>query len=144
MEPLTVVIALAALVVFSAALGVVYRLTQGRVRAVSARPDARVDGIELGAEATLLQFSSTVCSACASARRELRAVSERHPSVAHVEIDVTSRPDLVSRFNILQTPTTLILDPGGIPVSRIGGAVRRESVIAQLALALVHSPTSQS
>ena len=142
MEPSTVLIALAALVTFGALLGVLYRLTRGRSSRVSA--SASVTGIELGAGATLLQFSSEVCSACAATHRVLRSVSDEHPTVVHVDVDVTTRPDLVSRFNILQTPTTLVLDSGGVAVARIGGGVRRETVVTELAHALNSSPTSQS
>jgi len=141
MEPWTVVIVLAALVAVSTALGLLYRLTRSRVGTVAAAREAAVDGIDLGSQGTLLQFSSAVCSACAATRRILESVSTDNPSLRHVEVDVTDRPDLVSRFNILQTPTTLILDHTGVPVSRIGGGVRREVVLAQLTGILTPAPT---
>ncbi|MCU1405533.1 MAG: thioredoxin [Glaciihabitans sp.] len=137
-----VVAVLAGLVTVSVALGLLFRLTRGRARRVAQKDEAAITGIDLGDEATLLQFSSTICSACAATRRILSAVRDDHPAVAHVEVDVVTRPDLVSRFNILQTPTTLILDRYGVPVARLGGAVRRDVVVAQLAGLLSHPPVS--
>jgi hypothetical protein len=52
--------------------------------------------------------------------------------VRHIEIDVADRPDLAAKFNVLQTPTTLILDARGAVRARIGGAVRRDVVEAEL------------
>jgi thioredoxin-related protein len=45
---------------------------------------------------------------------------------------VTHRPELAARYRVLQTPTTLILDRDGAVRARIGGAVRRDLVIAEL------------
>ena len=148
MNPTTVVLMLAGLVALSTALGLVYRATRSRVSFVTeVSADAAttaVTGISLGSAATLLQFSSEVCPACAATRRILGEVSEGDPTVKHVDIDVTDRPDLVSRFNILQTPTTLILDGSGNPVSRIGGSVRRDVVLAQLADVLGREPSPRN
>lgn len=119
-------IALVALVAFAALLGMLWRASQGRV----IRATGRIDDIELGARATLLQLSSEVCAPCRATARVLSGIG--HDGVRHVEVDITARPDLVSRFNVLQTPTTLILDRDGVVRSRIGGAVRRESVLAEL------------
>ena len=52
--------------------------------------------------------------------------------VRHVEVDIADRPDLAAQFNVLQTPTTLILDAAGSVRARIGGAVRRDTVVAEL------------
>ena len=45
---------------------------------------------------------------------------------------MTHRPELAARYRVLQTPTTLILDSDGAVRARIGGAVRRDLVIAEL------------
>jgi thiol-disulfide isomerase/thioredoxin len=121
-----VIVALAGLVAFAAVLGMLWRAAQGRVRAAS----GRVAGVELGSRATLLQLSTDVCAPCRATARVLNDVADA--DVSHVEIDIADRPDLVSRFNVLQTPTTLILDRHGIVKSRIGGAVRRDVVVREL------------
>lgn len=132
MDAGAVAIVLAALVAGATLLGVLHRAAQGRVRAVSARPAVTLDGVELGGRATLLQFSTAVCSPCRATARVLDELATRTVDVAHVELDVTHRPELASRFRVLQTPTTLILDRDGVVRSRIGGAVRRDLVAAEL------------
>lgn len=125
---LTMLIALAltALVAVATALGLLWRGSQGRVRAAS----GRIDGVELGGRATLLQLSSEVCAPCRATARVLGELSS--DEIRHVEVDVADRPDLATRFNVMQTPTTFILDARGSVLARIGGAVRREVVLAEL------------
>ena len=118
------------LVALATALGLVWRASQGRVHATSGRDGVTVSGVELGDQATLLQLSSEVCAPCRATAKVLGGILEN--GVRHVEVDIAERPDLASRFNVLQTPTTLILDATGTVRARIGGAVRRDIVIAEL------------
>jgi thiol-disulfide isomerase/thioredoxin len=118
--------ALIGLVAIATVLGLVWRASQGRVHAAT----GDVSGIELGGHATLLQLSSEVCAPCRATARVLKTLHT--DDVRHVEVDIADRPDLASKFNILQTPTTLILDATGAVRARIGGAVRRDTVIAEL------------
>lgn len=136
MDTAIVALVLAGLVLAATLLGVLHRATQGRARAVR-HPDAvALDGVALGGRATLLQFSTEVCSPCTATARVLDDVAARTPDVAHVDLDVTRRPELAARFRVMQTPTTLILDRDGVVRSRIGGAVRRDVVTAELAKVL--------
>lgn len=121
---------IAGLVVLSTALGLAWRAARGRA---STRSDGvLVEPAALGAEAvsgwgrdaTLLQFSTAFCSTCPQTRRVLAAEASAHPGVAHVDVDVTERPDLVTRFSLLQTPTTLLVDGSGLVRARWGGGVR--------------------
>jgi len=135
MTPLAVIALLVGLVALATALGLVWKAHNGRVRPID---DAQIiSGVDvaadLGATATLLQFSSEVCAPCVSTHRVLDGVAAETAGVAHVEIDIVKHPDLVSRFNILQTPTTLVLDERGVVRARIGGAARPDSVRAELA-----------
>jgi thiol-disulfide isomerase/thioredoxin len=137
MDAGTVAIALAGLVLAATLLGGLHRATQGRARTIPLgwNTDARIvsiEGIALGARATLLQFSTEVCTPCKSTARVLDDLAARTESVTHVDLDVTHRPDLASRYRVLQTPTTLILDRDGAVRARIGGAVRRDIVVAEL------------
>lgn len=137
MDATTVAIALASLVLAATLLGVLHRATQGRAQAIPARwnSDARIvsiEGVALGERATLLQFSTEVCTPCKSTARVLDDLAARTESVTHVDLDVTHRPDLASRYRVLQTPTTLILDSDGAVRARMGGAVRRDVVVAEL------------
>ena len=137
MDAATVAIVLASLVLAATLLGVLHRATQGRARTIPTRwnTDSRIvsiEGVVLGARATLLQFSTEVCTPCKSTARVLDDLASRTESVTHVDLDVTHRPDLASRYRVLQTPTTLILDGDGAVRARIGGAVRRDIVVAEL------------
>ena len=125
-------LALAGLVLAATLLGVLHRATQGRARTVTDARIVSIDGVALGDRATLLQFSTEVCAPCKATARVLDDLAARTPDVAHVDLDVTHRPELASRYRVLQTPTTLILDRDGVVRSRIGGAVRRDVVIAEL------------
>jgi thiol-disulfide isomerase/thioredoxin len=121
-----VVAALVGLVAFATVLGMLWRASQGRARTAS----GAVAGVELGDRATLLQLSTEVCAPCRATAKVLRDIADE--DVRHVEVDIADRPDLVSRFNVLQTPTTLILDRDGVVKSRIGGAVRRDVIVREL------------
>lgn len=132
MDVATVVVVLVGLVLAATLLGVLHRATQGRARAVRRRDAVALDGLTLGDRATLLQFSTEVCAPCTATARVLDDLAARTPDVAHIDLDVTRRPELASRYRVLQTPTTLILDRHGIVRSRIGGTVRRHVVVAEL------------
>ena len=132
MNPVVVVAVLVALVALASGLGVLHRATAGRARTISGAEQLSLDGVALGERATLLQFSTEVCTPCRSTARVLGEVADRTDAVRHVDFDITNRPDVAARFNVLQTPTTLIVDGSGAIRARIGGAVRRDVVAAEL------------
>jgi len=132
MDAVTVTIVLVGLMLAATLLGLLHRATQGRARTLGDARIVSIDGVALGPRATLLQFSTEVCAPCKSTARVLDDLAARTEDVAHVDLDVTHRPDLASRYRVLQTPTTLILDADGAVRARIGGAVRRDVVVAEL------------
>lgn len=87
---------------------------------------------EFGERITFLQFSSEVCSQCAQTARLFRELEKSHDDVLHIEVDITNRLDLANKFNILQTPTTLVLDKNGVVTSRIGGAAKPQTIQDEL------------
>ncbi|MFF4749563.1 TlpA family protein disulfide reductase [Streptomyces sp. NPDC002514] len=89
-------------------------------------------GGELGARATLVQFSTAFCAPCRATRRVLGEVAGLVPGVAHVEIDAEARLDLVRELGIRRTPTVLVLDAAGRVVRRAAGQPRKADVIAAL------------
>jgi thiol-disulfide isomerase/thioredoxin len=128
---------LLALVAVATVAGLLWRATTGRARTarraetvraadVGASPDA------FGERATLLQFSTEFCAPCAATARVLDATARSVAGVAHVDVDLTDRPDLARRFSVLQTPTTLVLDGAGGVRARIGGAARPADVRSTL------------
>lgn len=76
----------------------------------------------LGRRATILQFSSAFCSPCRQARSVLQPLAESTPGVAHIELDVAERLDLVRRLKVHRTPTILLLDASGCVVREAAGA----------------------
>lgn len=83
-----------------------------------------------GAEVTLVQLSSPVCSACAAMRRVAESLVDADPTVAHREIDVVDEPAVASRHSVYSTPTTLVLDREGHVRARLIGAVKPADVRA--------------
>ena len=136
MEPLQAVTIVLALLVVSTVLGLLWRARQGRVRAASGGEVIRAAdvgaSVAFGDRATLLQFSTEFCARCPGTRRLLGQAADARPGVTYVDVDLTHRTDLASRYNILQTPTTLILDGSGRVRARVGGAPHRAEITHQL------------
>lgn len=78
----------------------------------------------------MLQLSSELGTPCRATGRVLEGPSSH--DIRHIEIDIADRPDLAAQLNVLQSPTTLILDAHGAVLSRIGCGVRRDIVAAEL------------
>jgi thiol-disulfide isomerase/thioredoxin len=81
-----------------------------------------------GEVATLLQFSTEVCSICVATARLYKDLEKKTPGLKHIEVDITNRMDLAAHFSVMQTPTTLILDKHGMVKTRIGGAPRQNVI----------------
>lgn len=138
--------------VLATALGLWWRARNGRYVAVPARvvdaaaeaTDAGVDagrddrvtaaeiGAPLGSGVTFLQFSSEVCAPCRRARVVLGQLAAERPEIAHVELGVEDHLGLVRRFGVMRTPTVLLLDPHGVVVGRLSGAMDRRHALAAL------------
>jgi thiol-disulfide isomerase/thioredoxin len=131
MNPLVVAAVLVGLIALATALGLVWKARTGRVRTVSGDV-VRLPEVPLRGKATLLQFSTEVCAPCVPTRRALGELAANTDGVSHIDLDVTHRPDIAAKFNVLQTPTTLILDRTGRIRARIGGAPRLADVRAAL------------
>jgi thiol-disulfide isomerase/thioredoxin len=89
-------------------------------------------GHPLGDRATLLQFSSSFCTPCRATRQVLADVARSTEGIAHVEIDVADRADLVRVLDVRRTPTTFLLGPDGRIASRASGPPRKADVLAAL------------
>src|ERR1700712_5156512 len=142
MDATLVIVALAALVVVATALGLLYKHLQGRARRQTDNAVITIDGLILGERATLLQFSTEVCAPCVATARVLKQIAGTTSGVSYVDIDVSERPELAARFNLLQTPTTFLLDATGALQARIGGSVRRDELLRELDRVLAPSAPS--
>jgi len=144
---MTGLVLLCAAVCLTLLAGVAHRRRDGRLREVhqTAGTAQEAPGLrsvldqlgELpGERATLLQFSSAFCAPCRATRRTLSDVAAMVEGVTHVEVDAEQHLDLVRRFGIVKTPTTLVLDAGAVEVKRASGQPRKADVLAALGHAL--------
>jgi thiol-disulfide isomerase/thioredoxin len=92
----------------------------------------RLGAPALGEHATLLQFSTDTCARCPGVHRTLGEIASDREGVVHLDIDVTDRPDIAKHFQVMQLPTTFILDRHGVIQTRFGGAPRRDVVELEL------------
>ena len=127
-----------ALIAVATAAGLIWKARTGTAKKVNSglvidlKEIAAVkDGLpvtEFGERVTFLQFSSEFCSQCAQTARLFHDLEAHHDDILHIEVDITNRLDLAKKFNILQTPTTLVLDKNGVITSRIGGAAKPQTI----------------
>lgn len=128
-------IGLALLLAATVAFGVFLRWRQSRPRRHIPHEvvePARLGADRLGEAATLLQFSTEMCSRCPGVHRTLAAVADGRDGVVHLDIDLTHRPDIAKHFHVLQTPTTLVLDGAGAVRTRFGGVPNRDVLELEL------------
>ncbi|WP_022886970.1 TlpA family protein disulfide reductase [Glaciibacter superstes] len=146
MEPLVALGLVLALVAVATGAGLAWRARQGRVSLVG-QPATGAPGAStawvispadvsttepFGSHATLLQFSTELCARCPGTHRLLQTIATSRDGVVHLDIDLTRRSDVANRFNILQTPTTLILDGTGRIQARVSGVPNREHLASHL------------
>ncbi len=98
-------------------------------------------GAPLGAQVTLVQFSSAVCAYCGPTRELLAEVAGERVGVAFVEIDAAAQMDLTRRLRVLSTPTVLVLDALGGITSRASGPLRKAELLTAVGAALQASGT---
>lgn len=125
---MTALVVILALVAVSTALGLLWRARQGRVRLAHGEA---ADLAQPGASVTLLQLSTEVCAPCRATHAVLERVADDR-GIAHIDLDITHRPEVAQRFRVLTTPTTLVLDAQGAVRARITGAARSADVIRTL------------
>jgi thiol-disulfide isomerase/thioredoxin len=127
-------VVLLALVGVCAAVAVVRRRRSGVARAVTGAPPLTAAdlGHQLGAGATLVQFSTTVCTPCRAARKALATYADAADGVTHVEVDAEQRQDLARRYGVLRAPTVLVVDGSGDVVRRLTGVPTPEQIRAAL------------
>ena len=133
-------IPLAIVLVLATGFGFWYKRTRGEFRKKKTvngpKLTAAVVGTELGARATMVQFSSAFCTPCRATKVLLEDMVKTMTDVRYAHIDAESHLELVRELNILSTPTTLFLNGAGVEVGRAMGTPKRAQVHA--ALAAIH------
>lgn len=138
-------IALVVVLAAASAAGFVLRRRQGRFQPVVAADgvlSAMDLGAPLGAQATLVQFSTEVCAYCGPTRELLAEMARERDGVAFVEIDAAERMDLTRRLHVLSTPTVLVLDALGGIASRASGPPRKGDLLTTMGAVLDAGATS--
>lgn len=135
------IVALLAAVVLTVLVAGALKFKNGRFSTRSPAEGAEVltatdIGIELGERATLVQFSSAFCAPCRATRTLLTDVVATIDGVVTVDIDAEANLEMVRRFDIMRTPTVLVLDGSGAVSTRASGLPRREQVLAALGQAV--------
>jgi thiol-disulfide isomerase/thioredoxin len=93
-------------------------------------------GVSTSTPLTMVQFSSAFCAPCRATRVLCREVAGLVPGVAHVEVDAESHLDAVREFNVVRTPTVLLVSADGRVVARASGAPTRTQLLSAVAQAL--------
>ena len=121
---------LVSLLSFLVVLGCLMRLSHGKLKKVNSLNISAVDlNQKLGKKATIVQFSTTFCSECRTAKAIVKDVVKDFKDIAYVEVDAESNLDLVRRVDIRSTPTTIFLDSKGFEIARAKGAPKRDQLI---------------
>ena len=133
-------IPLAIVLVSATGYGLWYRRTRGEFRKKKTvngpKLTAAIVGTELGARATMVQFSSAFCTPCRATKALLEDMVKTMPDVRYAHIDAESHLELVRKLDIRSTPTTLFLNGAGVEVGRAMGTPKRAQV--QAAISAIH------
>jgi len=86
-------------------------------------------GGKYGSRLTILQFSTTFCSECRTAKAIVKDIVKDSEDITYIEVDAESNLDLVRRVDIRSTPTTILLDSKGFEIARAKGAPKRDQLI---------------
>lgn len=134
MHPTSAMFAVLGVVLIAALIGLWQRRAANRRRRTQDTPEG-VDQLgltQLGATATLVQFSTPFCAQCPGMRRALTHIAAQHDGVEFYEIDLTAHPDLAQEFRVLQTPTVLVLDHAENLIARYQGATAQHIIEADI------------
>jgi thioredoxin-like negative regulator of GroEL len=125
---------IAIVLILATGYGLWYQRSRGKVVVKSDKGliTQTMIGTDLGARATLVQFSSAFCSPCRATRMLLEDVTENMGDVVYVEVDAETNLELVRTLDIRSTPTTLFLDRTGHEVGRAMGAPKRDQVLSAI------------
>ena len=121
------------LLALATGIGFRIRATSGRVKENKGLQISAAEiGTAFGRRATVVQFSTTFCSACRAAKSLISDVVSKRDDVKYVEIDAESNLELVRKLNIKSTPTTIFIDKAGFEIARAVGAPKRDQVTAAI------------
>ena len=118
------------LISITSVIGLTLRAKKGVIKKGSRLKisEGEFDG-KYGSRLTILQFSTTFCSECRTAKAIVKDVVKNSNDITYVEVDAESNLELVRRVDIRSTPTTIFLDSKGFEIARAKGAPKRDQLI---------------
>ena len=118
------------LISITSVIGLTLRAKKGVIKKGSRLKisEGEFDG-KYGSRLTILQFSTTFCSECRTAKAIVKDVVKDSKDITYVEVDAESNLDLVRRVDIRSTPTTIFLDSKGFEIARAKGVPKRDQLI---------------
>ena len=121
---------LLSLLSFLVIFGYWQKLRHGKLKKVNGLSISAVEiNQKLGSKATIVQFSTTFCSECRTAKAIVKDVVKDYEDITYIEVDAESNLDLARRVDIRSTPTTIFLDSKGFEIARAKGAPKRDQLI---------------
>ena len=124
------------ILLISTLFGLLYRSKNGVIRKKRRLHIGEAEfASRYGSRITILQFSTTFCSACRAAKALISDVVKDEKDISYLEIDAESNLALVRKVDVRSTPTTIFLDKDGYEIARATGAPKRDQlqkVIASL------------
>lgn len=124
--------AILALIVIATLAGLLVKCFGSRVRKIDnaeAIDPSDFGPAELGSHGTVVQFSTEYCSRCPSVKRTLHDIIGSQSGVNFIHVDVTHTPEIAKKYNLLQTPTVLIVGADGTPLTRLSGSLSRDTLV---------------
>jgi thiol-disulfide isomerase/thioredoxin len=134
----TGLIGLAAALIVAAVLAWWLRSREGRIKGVTSAspvgglPEPVRAALAGAPQVTLVQISTTFCAPCRHARAVLHQLAGTTDGLAHVELDVTDRPEVAVSLGVSRTPTTVAFTPDGKELLRVGGVPKAATLIEAL------------
>jgi thiol-disulfide isomerase/thioredoxin len=135
---MTGLFALLGALVATAAVAWWLRSREGRIRSVGESETPRtvlpepVRAALVAGSVTLVQVSTVFCAPCRHARAVLHQLAGSIDGLAHVELDVTDRPEVAVSLGVSRTPTTVAFTSDGTELLRVGGVPRQDTLIDAL------------
>jgi thioredoxin-related protein len=118
------------LISLTSVIGLTFRAKKGVIKKGSRMKISEVEfGGKYGSRLTILQFSTTFCAECRTAKTIVKDVVKDFKDIAYVEVDAESNLELVRRVDIRSTPTTIFLDSQGFEIARAKGALKCDQLI---------------
>ena len=118
------------LISLTSVIGLTLRAKKGVIKKGSRLKISEVEFAgKYGSRLTILQFSTTFCSECRTAKAIVKDVVKDSNDITYVEVDAETNLDLVRRVDIRSTPTTIFLDSKGFEIARAKGAPKRDQLI---------------